>query len=49
MKFYNREKEIKSLLNTQKRSPENAQMTVVTGRRRTVVWSRNRSAKGKAV
>jgi AAA+ ATPase superfamily predicted ATPase len=34
MEFYNREKEIKGLLNTQKRSLENAQMTVVTGRRR---------------
>jgi AAA+ ATPase superfamily predicted ATPase len=34
MEFYNREKEIKELLNTQKRSLENAQMTVVTGRRR---------------
>ncbi|MDR0430515.1 MAG: ATP-binding protein [Tannerellaceae bacterium] len=34
MEFYNREKEIKELLNTQKRSLENAQMTVITGRRR---------------
>jgi AAA+ ATPase superfamily predicted ATPase len=34
MEFYNREKEIKSLLNTQKHSLKNAQMTVVTGRRR---------------
>jgi AAA+ ATPase superfamily predicted ATPase len=34
MEFYNREKEIKNLLNTQKHSLENAQMTVVTGRRR---------------
>ena len=34
MEFYNREKEIKELLQIQKRSLENAQMTVVTGRRR---------------
>lgn len=34
MKFYNREKEIETLLNVQKRSLDNAQMTVVTGRRR---------------
>lgn len=34
MEFYDREKEIKSLLNTQLRSLKNAQMTVVTGRRR---------------
>ena len=34
MEFYNREKEIKELLNTQKRSLENAQMTVIIGRRR---------------
>ena len=34
MKFYNREKEIHELLNTQKRSLKNAQMTIVTGRRR---------------
>jgi len=34
MEFYNREKEIKELLLIQKRSLENAQMTVVTGRRR---------------
>ncbi len=34
MKFYNREKEIKQLSDIQKRSLKNAQMTVVTGRRR---------------
>ena len=34
MKFYNREKEISRLLEIQKRSLDNAQMTVVTGRRR---------------
>lgn len=34
MKFYNREKEIKEMLGTQKRSLKSAQMTVVTGRRR---------------
>jgi AAA+ ATPase superfamily predicted ATPase len=34
MDFYNREKEIETLLGIQKRSVENAQMTVVTGRRR---------------
>lgn len=34
MEFFNREKEVKKLLNTQKHSLKNAQMTVVTGRRR---------------
>lgn len=34
MKFYNRDKEINELLEIQKRSMVNAQMTVVTGRRR---------------
>ena len=34
MKFYNREREITQLLEIQKRSAKNAQMTVVTGRRR---------------
>ncbi|NDV59463.1 ATP-binding protein [Bacteroides sp. 519] len=34
MKFYNRESEIEKLQSIQKRSLENAQMTVVTGRRR---------------
>lgn len=34
MKFYNREKEIEQLLEIQKCSQTNAQMTVVTGRRR---------------
>ena len=34
MKFYNRENEIKHLLDIQKYSTKNAQMTVVTGRRR---------------
>lgn len=34
MKFYDREKEISILLDIQKRSLSNAQMTVVTGRRR---------------
>jgi len=34
MEFYNREKEIQKLLGIQRRSLENAQMTVVTGRRR---------------
>ncbi len=34
MRFYNREKEIDQLQEIQKRSLENAQMTVVTGRRR---------------
>jgi len=34
MNFYNREKEIETLLSIQKRSLANAQMTVVTGRRR---------------
>jgi len=35
MKFYNREKEIKRLLEIQNRSLQFAQMTVITGRRRT--------------
>lgn len=34
MKFYNREKEIELLLGIQKKSLSNAQMTVITGRRR---------------
>ncbi|HBG41500.1 ATP-binding protein [Limibacterium fermenti] len=34
MDFYNREKEIALLLNVQKQSVKNAQMTVITGRRR---------------
>jgi AAA+ ATPase superfamily predicted ATPase len=34
MEFYDRKKEIETLLSVQKRSLENAQMTVVTGRRR---------------
>lgn len=34
MRFYNREKEIAQLLEVQKRSFKNAQMTVITGRRR---------------
>lgn len=34
MKFYNREQEIDKLLSIQKRSQSNAQMTIITGRRR---------------
>lgn len=34
MKFYNREKEIQTLLSIQEKSKQNAQLTVVTGRRR---------------
>ncbi|MFI3324234.1 MAG: ATP-binding protein, partial [Rikenellaceae bacterium] len=34
MRFYNREKEIAALHEIHERSLENAQMTVVTGRRR---------------
>lgn len=34
MKFYNREKEIETLLSIQEKSKQNAQLTVVTGRRR---------------